>query len=555
MTLLRQRNRNGSALTTTIPAPTGGLNARDPLPAMPPLDASSLTNLFPDQTTLSTRKGNAVHATHSALGIAGEYAGLSFLAVYAAGAAETLLCGYTYSATSGGTQVRCRISTVADNGTITSLREISSGANTITSIGEWCLHTSASGTTYWVLCASIGGTFTPQGYDGSVGSALSITGCPANTLGCHSHRNRLWFYNGDTKPLSVFYLPAGSITGAVIEYNLGVFATKGGRIVSMRTWAQDGGDGGSDDVAVFYTSEGQVLVFAGTDPSSTSTWQLIGVFQIGRPTSRRGSNITPSNWGNYKDSYAIKHGSDVLFLAEDGLTSATRALRPVGGAQDYSISDKIRPLLSYSSQTIVDVGTTLANWKMAIAPALRHLVVNRVNLIITSVLPGPGDTSVTVFTSDWFVMNIETGAWTKFEMGYATKDFVVYKGFIYGITGGVTGAVGPSATYDITKYGVATDDLGTAITYSGLQAYNYLNSPDNKLCTLARPQLLAGGTAGFAVGSDFVVPSTPGTSTYAGASILVTPGKYGRAFAGYLYGTGAQTWYSTSWAAQPGGFL
>lgn len=552
-------DRGQKAITATVPAPIGGLNARDSLPTMPPTDAVGLINMFPDRTALKSRFGLGAHATHSSIGINGQYEGWSFLAVYAAGTAETLIGGFSYAETVGVTKKRCRINTIADNGTITLGREISAvgSAETISSIGEWCLHTSASASTYFVLCASLATVFTPQGFDGTNWSALAITGVPADTVGCHSHRNRLWFYNGTTKPLSVFYLPAGSITGAVAEFNLGVFATKGGRIVSMRTWAMDGGDGGSDDTAVFYTSEGQVLVYSGIDPSSSNTWQLVGVWQIGKPISRYGVDATDSNWGNYKDSFAIKYGADVLFLSEDGLTSATRILRPVVDGTDYSISAKIKPLISAMATFYTIDQAVLAHWKMAVIPGLRHLIVPQVTAIVTS-NPG-GVPSRATFFGSWYVMNTETGAWAEFQFAsndaIPMKDMVVYKGYLYAISG--------SQARKIYKYGVATDDDGTGIVFAVLQAYNYFESPNNKLFTLARPMFSSNNTfdIGLAVGVDFQAPTAAGTVTYTGGGYIqptISPGKYGRAAAPYVVGStslGQVTWYGTGWAAQPGGFL
>lgn len=551
--------RQQIAITATVPAPVGGLNARDQVSAMPPTDAVALFNMFPDRTSVATRKGFSTHATHSSIGVNGEYEGWSFLATYAAGSVETLIGGFSYSETVGTTKRRCRIDTIADNGTITAAREISAvgTAETISSIGEWGMHTSGSAATYFVLCASLATVFTPQGFDGAAWSALAITGCPADTLGVHSHRTRLWFYNGTTKPLSVFYLPAGAITGAVTEFNLGLVASRGGRIVSMRTWAMDGGDGGMDDVAVFYTSEGQVIVYSGTDPASSSTWQLVGVFQIGKPASRYGRSTTDSEWGNYKDSFAMKYGADVLFLCEDGLTSATRVIRPVIDGTDYSISAKIRPLLSHNVNYYLFQQIVLAHWKMAVIPGLRHLIINTVTGITTAT-PPVAPTNIN-FSSLSYVMNTETGAWTVFGTSLISpggKDMAVYKGYLYCING--------NSTRKVYKYGLATDDDGTAITFNGLQAYNYFDSPNNKLFTIAKPAISGDNTftAGFGVSVDFVGVVEPGQVTYTGGGTniapVVSPGKYGRAAAGYLSGTtssGQVTWYATAWAAEPGGFL
>src|SRR6185312_16356173 len=51
-------SRRQISLTATVPAPTGGWNARDPLAAMPPTDAVIMINTFPRTGDVITRNGN-----------------------------------------------------------------------------------------------------------------------------------------------------------------------------------------------------------------------------------------------------------------------------------------------------------------------------------------------------------------------------------------------------------------------------------------------------------------------------------------------------------------
>ena len=46
-----------AALTASMPSPIGGWNARDSVAQMPPVDAVSLTNLYPTPTDVQLRKG------------------------------------------------------------------------------------------------------------------------------------------------------------------------------------------------------------------------------------------------------------------------------------------------------------------------------------------------------------------------------------------------------------------------------------------------------------------------------------------------------------------
>jgi hypothetical protein len=58
-----QQERVGQALRTNVAAPTGGLNTRDSLSQMEVTDAPEMTNWFPSQGKVVTRKGYSVYAT------------------------------------------------------------------------------------------------------------------------------------------------------------------------------------------------------------------------------------------------------------------------------------------------------------------------------------------------------------------------------------------------------------------------------------------------------------------------------------------------------------
>jgi hypothetical protein len=58
---------------------------------------------------------------------------------------------------------------------------------------------------------------------------------------------------------------------------------------------------------VFVTDQGEVMVYRGTDPSSASTWALIGIWIVGAPIGNR---------------CLMKYGGDLLVLTLDGLDPA-----------------------------------------------------------------------------------------------------------------------------------------------------------------------------------------------------------------------------------------
>lgn len=561
---VRSVNQGQKAGSFPIPAPIGGLNARDALAAMPPSDASVMVNMFPYADRVDTRGGFSVQATASSISQAGTVEGFRRLARHVSmSGTEALFAAFFYWEDVAGTDYsRLRIYSV-NGAVLTTAVEVVTAASTdyLEAIGEWTQFTSGSGSSYLIWPMSIraaGPTLSTifHAYTGAAWSTLAITGLPGIVQGIHAHRNRLWFYNCRTtstggSTLEAYYLPTGAVAGAAIKFDIGPYATKGGRIIAMRTWARDGGDGGLDDVAAFITSEGQAILYGGIDPSSAATWQLIGVFDFGRIAPWNGSNF--QSFGDQygllvRDAYAIKYGSDVLLNTQSGLTSLARVTAGGDQAQDFTISTKIRPLLVEEAER---GPTSLAIWQITHVPTLSRLIIS----IPQSSTDTVSTTTLRRWTSTWYVMNTDTGAWTTFT-GLNSLDSLVLGGAMYFVDGGLS-------IYFYDNSGA--DDNGTAITFECRQAYNYFNSPVNKLVTLMQPMLRATGNFSLTVRADadfkgdtissytsYTVSGTPNVQPW------LSPSKYGRAIATHLKGqtsTGVVSWYATNYLAQSAGPL
>jgi hypothetical protein len=102
-----------------------------------------------------------------------------------------------------------------------------------------------------------------------------------------------------------------SIGGTWTEIPLGAVFREGGTLAFGATWSLDSGDG-LDDKCVFVSSKGEVAVYEGTDPSSGSTWALVGVYKIGEPLDKHAS---------------FRTGGDQALLTEDGIVSVAQALQ------------------------------------------------------------------------------------------------------------------------------------------------------------------------------------------------------------------------------------
>jgi hypothetical protein len=106
----------------------------------------------------------------------------------------------------------------------------------------------------------------------------------ANLIGVTAHVQRLWFVEKDK--IDPWYLPVAAISGAAAKLTIGPFCKLGGYLMAIGSWSRDGGSG-PDDMLVLVTSKGEVLIYSGTDPSSSTTFGLVGTFRIAEPIGRR----------------------------------------------------------------------------------------------------------------------------------------------------------------------------------------------------------------------------------------------------------------------------
>lgn len=155
---------------------------------------------------------------------------------------------------------------------------------------------------------SAGGSADANGAN-SAGSALTVTGVATSDLSyVWQHQNRLFLIEDDS--LIAWYLPAGSVGGTAQDINLSGVFKEGGNLLFGATWSLDSGDG-LDDKCVFVTTEGEVAIYSGTDPSSASTWSLEGRYDIGRPLGR---------------TAFARIGGDVLIATDDGIVPLSAVL-------------------------------------------------------------------------------------------------------------------------------------------------------------------------------------------------------------------------------------
>jgi hypothetical protein len=331
------------------------------------------------------------------------------------------------------------------------------------------------------------GVNTPYLYNGSSWTSITgssspaITGVTTTTLNSPTlFKNRVWFIEKNT--LKAWYLPTSSVGGAAQVLDLSSIARLGGVLVSMASWTIDAGYG-VDDNLVFVTDKGEVIVYRGTDPSSASTWALIGVWIVGAPIGTRS---------------LMKYGGDLLVLTLDGLIPMASALQSSRLDPNIALSDKIQGAFAAAAAAYRDN----FGWCMLYNPKNNALIVN---------------VPVREGAQEQFVMNNITKAWCRFTN---------WNAFHFGLLDdtpyfGAATFVAKAWTTGSTGYIDDTSNINGKI----LQAFNYFETRGvKKIFTRARPSIFSNGTPSVRVGinvdfniSDNVAPisfSTPLTALW-----------------------------------------
>jgi len=426
---MRVAKRN-TAAAVSIPAPIGGWNARDALGDMEATDAVSLLNFWPRTSDVQLRKGYTRFST----GL-GEQ--VNSLLAYAGAASTKLFAGAGSS-----------IFDISAGGAV--------GAADVTGLSNVkfeYINVSTAGGNFML---AVNGADKLQGYNGTSwyvdgDGTADITG--VDTAGCTNinlHKTRVWLIQGNT--LTAWYLPVNSIAGAAASFSFKAIARKGGYLVAMATWTMDGGSG-IDDFAVFITNKGEVIVYAGTDPSSASTWALAGVWELAPPVSRR---------------CFIKYMGDLLILTQDGLMPLSSALKSSRVNPSGAITNKIQSAIT---EATVNYGSNFG-WGLKYYP--------KANMLIINVPIAEGN------LQQQYVMNTVTKAWARFE-GFNANCFEIWVDEPYFGSDGFVGKAWDGLV-----------DNTSNINATAKQAFNYFGSRGKlKRWTMIRPVILTNGSPGL----------------------------------------------------------
>lgn len=257
-----------------------------------------------------------------------------------------------------------------------------------------------------VFLRLVNGVDTPRVYDGTTFSTTpAITGTgldPADLSHVWQHARRLWFVERDS--LNAWYLDVDLIGGTATVFPLGGVFTRGGSLLFGASWSLDTGSGLTDACA-FFSSEGEVAIYQGSNPASAATWSLVGVYRIGKP---RGPKAL------------IKAGGDLVIATDIGFIPLSVAIsRDVAALSPSAISYPIETAWNDA----VDE-RSLEDWHCEIWPTKQMVVV---------ALPTPDGTA-----PQMFVANARTGAWALYT-GWDGKCLLEFNGRLF--FGSTNGAV------------------------------------------------------------------------------------------------------------------
>lgn len=244
---------------------------------------------------------------------------------------------------------------------------------------------------------AVNGADSAQIFDGTswqavtgVSSPISVTGVSTDVLShVWSYGSRLFFVEGGT--MSAWYLPVDSLGGAASEFSLrGVFR-KGGSLLFGGTWSQDSG-AGLDDKCAFFSDEGEVAIYEGTNPGSAADWRLVGVYDITRPIGQFGT---------------MQAGGDLLVSTKSGFVPLSEAVRRDSSVLSMAaVSAPIAPYWQAAADVAVPTSWEILKW-----PEKNYAVVSQPDATTPSCL----------------VVNLQTGAWSRF-VGWDTQCLERYSG-------------------------------------------------------------------------------------------------------------------------------
>lgn len=415
-------NRSGKSFNYTIPAPIGGLNRRDTHNSMDQTDALQMDNYIPLENKIALRKGYITYYRNEK----------SFLTltVYKKEDKQILLgisSGRAYNLSSSS-NVRMYDNIIFND----------SHCQTVQYKDRLYFMNGVDVPQVFYINDNNEEVFTDWGFSNSdLDASKIISGCVSKQF--------LW--GVEKGSLKAWYSAvAGNISGNLNCFDLSGIARFGGHLINICNWTVDGGQG-IDDLTVFITSEGEVLVYSGSNPNSADNWSLKGSYKISSPLGYR---------------CVLQYQGDVIIITEDGYLPLSKVLPlNAAGASTYAFSDKIRGLILERSSLHKDK----FGWQ--------GLIYTHGGYALFNVPLSQG--------YEQHVINLTSGAWCRFT-GIKSHCWVIYNDKIYF-----------GSDYGVCQFDRGYSDNGYPITGEIRQAYNNLGYEGLKKIQLLNPRMASSG--------------------------------------------------------------
>lgn len=437
--------------TALIPAPVFGLDSSRPLTDQDPRSATVMNNFIARRFGSELRGGYKRHTTN--LGGVGTESPVATLMSY-------------LPPRSAGSTFLSRLFAACENGNIYDVTSQTSEA-TVPGVAQavagqtepgWFSHVNfaTANTNYLCIASAGGGYWTYDNAGGWVNRTASVTG----TAGANATfdfvmvwKSRLWFIGANST--LAWYLGVGAIAGAATSFDFGPLLTHGGELRAMASWTIDSGDG-IDDKLVIAGAGGDILVYGGTDPTSVSTFGLIGRWYVGPPPSGR--------------RFMGKYGGDLGIVCETGVEYMSRVLQAQGLLDPETVTSD-----SVSRRFNEAIGSAVRDTRGAKGWTALHVPQQEAVILIT-----PYDTAATNLQFCFSTMPV---AWTTFS-GMPAQCAEVFEGAMY--FGMLNGRIGKAFSAD-TDDELTTGTAGVDVIGSMQTAFI---APNDDRMSLKRPLLI-----------------------------------------------------------------
>lgn len=364
--------------------------------------AAVLDNMFPTATGVRLMRGSELYATlgNGELPVTSLFSYVAGTQEEMFGATDTTIYDITTVAEPAniilGTEDDDSIGTENDDEIGVSSTE---GLDVVTAQtgGDWVSVQFA--TAGGIFLRLVNGVDAPLVYDGLDFDTLPLLtfAAPDEALSANSlnytwaYKQRLFFIIKDS--LDAAYLPVDTVGGELTKLPLGGIFQQGGSLLFGASWSLDAGaQGGLSEQCIFVTTEGEVAVFQGANPSAADDWSKVGVYRIGRPLGKKA-------W--------IRDGGDIIIATTIGAVRLSEAIRREMAALGPTA-------VSYPIEVAWNQAVDLRgpNWHFEVWPSKQMAVI---------ALPTAGEEPPAMF-----IANVRTGAWCR-RLNWDGTCLIVFK--------------------------------------------------------------------------------------------------------------------------------